>query len=208
MSGERAVRCLVADASELRREGLTTVLRADGIDVAARAGDVHAALAMWDRLQLDVAIVDSALPGGTAEEREAFLAWRRGPGVVICLDTPDGGFVQAELERGARAFVLECSRRQDFVRAVRAAAVGESYIDGQLAHALYQHRARRPPALSQRERQVLQLLADGHRTRDVAQELSIAVTTVRSHVEQATSKLGASNRAHAAAQAVRLGIIC
>jgi two-component system response regulator DesR len=147
------------------------------------------------------------MPGLSGAEVCAELAERAvRTGVLLYTAEVDHETIRAGLEAGARGVVLKAGPGDDLPRAVRAVAGGATYIEPTLAGALVGG-GRKLGVLTNREREVLQLIANGITTHGVAHELGLSPNTVRSYVESATSKLGARGRSHAVAEAFRRQLI-
>lgn len=204
------VRCLVADDHEAMRDGLSAILAAhEGFEVVAQASDGMEALRLTERRRPHVAVLDVRMPGKDGIE---YCRELRDSGstteVVLYTAHADRELLEAGLEVGARGFVLKSAPAEDLVRAVRTAAEGRPFIDVSLTEALLERRATEQPSLlSAREQEVLQLLANGRTTDRAAKEIFLSPATVRSYVENAMQKLGAANRVHAVAEALRLGLV-
>jgi DNA-binding NarL/FixJ family response regulator len=210
MTAENPIRCLVVDDHPLLRDGLVTMLDAeDDIEVVGQAADGDEALALAERRSPDVAIIDVRMPGKTGVDVCRELGERRNATpVVLYTAFDDVDLLDAGLEAGARGFVLKTGPPPDILQALRTVARGQPYIDAALTGALLQRRGdkdRNP--LSQREREVLQLLADGMTTDRAAEQLFLSPTTVRSYAESGMHKLAARSRTHAVAEALRLRLI-
>ncbi|MDX6485741.1 MAG: hypothetical protein QOF43_894, partial [Gaiellaceae bacterium] len=132
------------------------------------------------------------------------------PGTAIVFYTAfgDRALLSEALDVGARGFVLKEAPLADLVRAVERVAAGEAYVDPVLAGVLVSgHMADRLPSLTQREREVLRLLADGLANEEIGKALTISPETVRTHVRKAMAKLEADTRTQAVAKALRQSII-
>ena len=135
---------------------------------------------------------------------------RRRPATAIVFYTAfgDRALLSEALDVGARGFVLKEAPLADLVRAVERVAAGEAYVDPVLAGALVERpRHRRAPTLTQREREVLRLLADGLSNEETGKALHISPETVRTHIRKAMTKLEADTRTQAVAIALRQSII-
>jgi DNA-binding NarL/FixJ family response regulator len=120
----------------------------------------------------------------------------------------DHALLSEALDLGARGFVLKEAPLDDLVRAVERVAAGEAYVDPVLAGVLVSsHRSDQLPALTQREREVLRLLADGLSNEEIGKQLYISPETVRTHVRKAMAKLEADTRTQAVAIALRQSLI-
>jgi two-component system nitrate/nitrite response regulator NarL len=210
MSEAGDISCLVVDDHPVVREGLVRRLAEEAdIEVAGQAESGPAALEMIGRRRPDVAVVDLGLPGMDGLELCREVQARGDPtGIVIYTGSEDIALLEAGLEAGAAGFVVKTGPPAALVHAVRAVAQGRTYIDPTLTVSLLGRRdeAVRAP-LSDREREVLGLIAGGRTTEQAAAELHLSATTVRTHVERAMQKLSARNRTHAVAEALRQRLI-
>jgi len=188
---------------------VTETLERAGFAVVARAGDGRAAVDAIKRERPDLAVVDVQMPhlNGIEVARTVSAA---APGTAFVFYTAfgDRALLADALEVGARGFVLKEAPLQDLVRAVERVAGGEAYVDPVLAGILVgAPMTSQVPTLTQREREVLRLLADGLANDAIGAELGISVETVRTHIRKAMDKLGADTRTHAVATALRQSLI-
>jgi DNA-binding NarL/FixJ family response regulator len=201
-------RCLVVDDQPLVRLGVRRLL-ADTFEVD-EAEDGEGALRMVSDVEdFDVAIVDTGRrtsgDSKVAGTRiiKAMLEARPGLGIVAHCDTPERyGAVEA-MRAGARAYVSKRSSADELTRAVEAAADADTFVDP--AAAPGGDRTNSP--LTRRQRQILQLFADGHSTDRAARALGLSPETVRTHAKAVLARLSARDRAHAVAIALRGGLI-
>jgi two-component system, NarL family, nitrate/nitrite response regulator NarL len=209
----KKVRVLVADDHPLYREGVVRALSGSGqVEIVAEAEDGRTALAEIERQQPDVALLDYKLPGldGVAVTHAVV---RDGlPTRVLLLSAyTESGVVYKALESGAAGFVPKEARREQIVDAVLACARGENVLPSDIASGLVSEIRLRAvndaPALTERESQILRLIASGKSLPDIAGELFLGVTTVKTHVQHLYEKLGVSDRAAAVAEAMRRGLI-
>lgn len=204
------VRCLVADDHAAMRDGLSSILAAqEDIEVVGQARDGAEALRLTERRNPDVAVLDVRMPGTDGLEYcRALRESGSRTAVVLYTANADRDLLEDGLDAGAGGFVLKTAPAEDIVRAVRTVAAGQPFVDVSLTQALLERRqGEERSLLSDREREVLQLLANGRTTDKAAQELFLSPATVRSYVENGMQKLGALNRTHAVAEALRQGII-
>ena len=204
-----AIRCLIGDDHEALRRGLADLLRReDDIDVVGDAGSADQILRLVESRRPDVVIVDVEMPDHSGIE---FCDTLRSRGLdtatILYTAFEDPDLVEAGFAAGARGFLLKSSPPQTVAHAVRLVHTGQQYIDASLAPLVLQRRSENRALLSPRETDVLRLLAVGKTTDEAASALFLSPATVRSYVEGAMSKLGASNRVHAVAEALRLGLI-
>ena len=201
-----SIRVVVADDQDLVRAGLAMILGAqDDIEVVGQAADGLAALDLATRLRPDVLIVDIRMPGLDGVEVTRRLA---GPGVadplaVVVITTFDlDEYVLGALRAGARGFLLKDAGPDLLVQAIHAAANGDALIAPNITRRLLATFASQKPAalvqpidpLSEREEEVLALIARGRTNAEIASELFISLSTVKSHVASLMTKLGLRNR--------------
>ena len=202
-----SVRVLVADDQEIVRAGLTMILNAQpGIEVVAEAANGQRAVEIAQRLRPDVCLFDVRMPGVDGIEATRRLA---GPGVadplaVVVITTFDlDEYVYAALRAGARGFLLKDAGPAMLAEAVHAAASGDALIapsvTARLLKAFAQTGPATPPArpieaLTDREEQVLAAVANGRTNNEIARELYITLSTVKTHIASLMAKLGARNR--------------
>jgi DNA-binding NarL/FixJ family response regulator len=205
----RVVTCVVVDDHPALLDAIAAVLQEHAIEPVGRAADGESGLALIRELRPTVAIVDIRMPelSGIEVAREVT---RSVPETAVVLYTGygDRALLLEALDAGARGFVLKEAPLDDLVRAVRAIARGETYVDPVLAGFLAGVDATgKLPQLTQRERDVLRLLAEGLSNEQVGQRLFISAETVRTHVRSAMAKLEADTRTQAVATAIRKSLI-
>jgi DNA-binding NarL/FixJ family response regulator len=211
------LRVLLADDHPRFRRGIRDRLTRNGLDVVAECGDGRAALLLCEEHQPDVVLMDIHMPGLAGPEATAELV-RRNPEARIVMLTiaADEATVMDAMLAGACGYVVKSAAVRELVDGIRAAAAGETFMSPQIASKLLlrwrflEHSSRDTAAnsvLSQREIEVLRLIADGHENPDIAARLTISTNTVKRHVATILTKLRAANRTDAAVQAVRDGII-
>jgi DNA-binding NarL/FixJ family response regulator len=214
--GAMTIRVLIADDQELVRTGLGMILDAQpDIEVVGRAGDGDEAIALARSLRPDVCLFDIRMPGRDGIEATRVLA---GPGVddpiaVVIITTFDlDELVFSALRAGAKGFLLKDAESEMIAQAVRAAASGDALIAPRVTTRLLEAFVRSAPAaappqpiepLTEREEQVLAKLAAGLSNGEIATELYITLSTVKTHVASLMSKLGARNRVELAVWAHR-----
>ena len=188
---------------------MTDFLQEEGIDVVAQARDGQEAFSKIESVRPDVAIVDLQMPGLTGIELARKVSEARLPtGIVLYTGHGDRALLTEAVDVGARGYVLKEAPLPDLLRAISTVAEGGTYVDPVLAGALAAPGAAdKLPALTQREREVLRLLADGHSNEEVGKRLFIAPDTVRTHVRKAMRKLDADTRTQAVATALRQELI-
>jgi DNA-binding NarL/FixJ family response regulator len=201
------IRVLVADDQELVRTGLAMILSAQpGIEVVGQAADGREAVELARRLRPDVCLFDIRMPGmdGIAATRELAGPQVEEPIAVVVITTFDlDEYVHGALKAGARGFLLKDAGPELLVQAIHAAADGEALIapkiTARLLAAFSDTRLGRPPAqpvepLTGREEQILLTVAQGRTNSEIAGELHISLSTVKTHLTSMMTKLGARNR--------------
>jgi len=199
---------LIVDDHEVVREGLRLSLsRSPHIRVVGEAGDGRAAIEMAERRKPDVVVMDVRMPNmdGLDATKEIH---EKDPDIAVLIFTAysERSLLARGLESGAKGYILKEAPHDTLVRAIEKVAGGESFIDPALMPAFLSGKDRED-MLTGREREILQLLADGMSNADVAQRLFISQETVKSHVRHILAKLEADTRTHAVAIALRDAII-
>jgi DNA-binding NarL/FixJ family response regulator len=203
------ITAIVADDHPALLAAVTAILADHGIDVVGSAPNGEEALAKIETRKPRVALLDVRMPrlGGI---RVAERSQRSTPETAIILYTGygDSALLSEALDAGVRGFVVKDAPLADLVRAVETVAAGGTYVDPVLGGALVQAELKQElPALTQREREVLRLLADGYANEAIGKELFISPETVRTHVQKAMAKLDADTRTQAVATALRESLI-
>lgn len=211
--GRTRVTVVVADDHPLYRDGVVRALNACGqIEILAEAEDGRAALAAITEHKPDVALIDYKLPelDGVAVTH-AVVREQLPTRVLLVSAFTDSSVVYKALETGAAGFVSKEARREQIADAVLACARGENVVPPEVAAGLVSEiRLRKQsdaPALTPREQEILHLIAAGKSLPQIAKELYLGLTTVKTHVQHLYEKLGVSDRAAAVATAMRRGLV-
>jgi DNA-binding NarL/FixJ family response regulator len=202
------ITCLIVDDHEVVREGLRLSLsRTPHIRVIGEASDGASAIALVERRRPDVVIMDVRMPGMDGLEATKRIS-EQFPGIAVLMFTAfsERSLLARGLESGAKGYVLKEAAHETLLRAIERVAKGDAYVDPALMPAFLTGKGREE-MLTAREREILQLLADGMSNADVAQKLFISQETVKSHVRHILTKLEADTRTHAVAIALRESII-
>jgi DNA-binding NarL/FixJ family response regulator len=202
------ITCLIVDDHEVVREGLRLSLsRSPHIRVVGEAPDGAAAVVLAERRRPDVVIMDVRMPGMDGLDATREITEKvAGTAVLIFTAYSERSLLGRGLESGAKGYILKEAPHQTLVRAIEKVAAGEGYVDPALMPDVLAAN-RRDDMLTGREREILQLLADGMSNADVAGKLFISQETVKSHVRHILTKLEADTRTQAVAIALREAII-
>jgi DNA-binding NarL/FixJ family response regulator len=202
------ITCLIVDDHEVVREGLRLSLsRAPHVRVVGEASDGETAVELAERRRPDVVIMDVRMPGMDGlEATKALLERVPDASVLIFTAYSERSLLSRGLESGAKGYVLKEAPHETLVRAIEKVASGDGYVDPALMPSFLTGRDK-DDMLTAREREILQLLADGMSNADVAAKLFISQETVKSHVRHILAKLEADTRTHAVAIALRESII-
>jgi len=207
------IRVLIADDHMVVREGLRAILELAGdIELVGEAVDGAEAVRLAGELLPDVVLMDLRMPNvdGIAALRQIK---ERHPAVEVVILTTyaDDAHILKGLRSGARGYLLKDAGHDALFDAIRAAARGESLLPGSVVDRVVAHLSRPEPAqpqvLSEREHEVLVLLADGAPNKAIARKLEITERTVKAHVTSIFNKLGVNSRAEAVAVALRGGLL-
>jgi DNA-binding NarL/FixJ family response regulator len=205
----------IADDHRLFRDGLRALLDQTGIEVAGEASTGDEAVALVERLQPDVVLMDIQMPGlNGIEATRRITAASPHVGVIIVTMFEDDDSVFAAMRAGARGYILKGAGQEEVVRSIRAVAQGEALFGPAIATRLMSFfSGPRPPApaeafpeLTAREREVLNLIAAGHNNEAIAARLVVSRKTVRNHVSNIFSKLQVAGRAEAIIRARDAGL--
>jgi DNA-binding NarL/FixJ family response regulator len=214
------IRVLIADDQALVRDGFGMILDAqDGIEVVGGAEDGGRAVDLARELRPDVVLMDIRMPGvdGLEATRRLMAEGDRAPRVLMLTTFDQNEYVYEAMKAGASGFLLKDVRREELVNAVRVVAAGEALLAPSLTRRLIEDFVRRPPPgaapagpiadLTEREREVLRLVARGLSNAEIAAELVVSDATVKTHVARILSKLGLRDRIQAVVMAYESGFV-
>jgi two-component system, NarL family, response regulator NreC len=211
------LRVLLADDHAIVRRGLKSLLEEAGVEVVAEAADGLEALRLCEEHRPDIVILDIGMPklnGIDVAARIQKLDWP--PGVIVLSMHSDESYVLRALAAGARAYLLKDATDEDLLPALRAVASGRPYFSPAVTALLVEDYVRRLQTrgltdshhlLTDREKEVLQLLAEGRSNKEVATLLDLGLSTVETHRANLMQKLNLHNTAEIVLYAVRKGII-
>lgn len=212
------MRIVLADDHGIVRRGMKAILLSEpGIEVAGEAANGREALRLCEEIRPDIAILDVAMPGlngieVTAQAVKAVPSLK----VIILSMYADESYIVRALAAGGTAYLLKEATEDDLLPAVRAVAAGKSFFSPAISRILLDEYVRQLQQrglqdswdlLTLREREVLQLLAEGNTNKEVAATLNVAVSTIETHRNKIMQKLGLRNFAELVVYAVRKGVI-
>ena len=209
--------CLVDDQT-LVRQGIRSLLElSDSIRVVAEAGDGMQAVETIPRVKPDVVLLDMRMPGMSGlDVLNALAASNQLPPTIILTTFDDDQLVLAGLKAGARGYLLKDVSLDQLVDAVKTVAAGGSLVAPVVTQRLLSGLERmqnefvsldRPDPLTDRETEILRLMAGGYSNKEIANSLGVAEGTVKNHVSNILSKLGVRDRTRAVLKAFELGIV-
>lgn len=210
------LRVLLADDHRLVRQGIRRILTEAGCEIVAEADDGREAVRLSQGLRPSVAILDVGMPGLNGIEAARQIARQPGVNVMMVSMHADDFYVVRALQAGVKGYVLKDSADTELVAAVRSVASGGSFLSPGVASVLIDDYVRRLAesgatdrldALSAREREVLQLVAEGKSNKDIAKELGLGVSTVETHRANVMTKLNLHTTAEMVRYAVRAGVV-
>jgi len=203
---DRTPRCVIIDEHPVVRHGVEAVLEDTWPGaVVASARNLEGALEAATSSKPDIVVVDPWKAGADVGELVKRLTNELGAPIVVF--TADGGarLLSEALKAGVQGYVRKNSPSSDLIRAIEAARAGEFYVDPSLSSTIVLEEGDR--TLSARQRQILQMLADGMQTDAVAKDLGLSTETIRTHTKRILAKLEASTRTQAVAIGIRYGLI-
>jgi len=213
---DHPIRLLLADDHRMLRESLRRAMEDNGFDVVGEAPDGAEAVRLAEEKQPDVILMDVTMPVLDGVEATRQVRDRLpGTQVVILTMHADREVLVDAIRAGAAGYLVKDCSTEEVVDTVRKAAAGETALSPELAASMLgevrdlvrREEADAEPIISKREEEVLQLIADGLSTTEVAEKLYISVKTVKNHLASIYQKLDTRDRTQAVLQAVRMGIV-
>jgi len=209
------IRVVLADDHRMFREALRSILGKEAdIEVVGEASDGRATLKLVRDLEPDVVVLDVAMPEMNGMDAAARIFAQFPKSRIVALSAySDKRYVQEMLKAGARGYVIKTAAGTELLRAIRAAATGDLYVSPEVSDILvrdlaadHAKSANQAAALSRREREVLQLLAEGHHSAGIAERLFISPATVEAHRRNIMRKLDLHTVADLTRYAIREGL--
>jgi DNA-binding NarL/FixJ family response regulator len=207
-----SVRLLLADDHTMLRQSLRRTMEDEGLEVVGEAGDGEEAARLAEELKPDVVLMDVSMPVLDGVEATRLIS-QHSPDVAVVMLTmhADADVVARAIKAGAVGYLVKDCTTEELVRTIRQAASGETALSPDIAASMLQEMrtepAQKESVLSPREEEVLQRIAEGASTTEVAEQLFISVKTVKNHLASIYEKLDARDRTQAVLQAVRMGIV-
>ncbi len=206
------LRIILADDHLIVRQGLRSILEREAYTVLGEAGDGREALRLAQELRPDVAVLDLAMPllNGLDAAREIARVSPQTKTILLTMHTEDP-YVMEALRAGVKGYLLKTQAAQDLVQAIREVSRGAMYLSPGISRTLveaYLAKSELPPdPLTPREREVLQLVAEGKTTKEVAVILGVSVKTAESHRTRIMGKLEIHETASLVRYAIRRGLV-
>jgi len=207
-SATKIINVLIADDHPVVREGLTAIFKSQkDIKVVAEAANGEEALELCDEHSPDVLLLDLRMPKKDGLQVITELTARRSskPRVIVMTTYESEEDIRRALKAGAKGYLVKGTAPREIRESVRRVAAGESLLPGAIASKLAESMAH--PELSERERQVLQYIANGRSNKEIGQVLYISENTVKTHVKSILTKLDAMGRTEAIAIGLQRGLI-
>jgi DNA-binding NarL/FixJ family response regulator len=207
MAASQPIRILSVEDHPVFRAGLATIIGSQqDMLLVAQAGNATEGMAEFRRHRPDITLMDLRLPGMNGTDALVAIRGEFPQARIIILTTSDSdGEIQRALRAGASAYILKSMPQDELLGVIRAVHAGKRSVPPQVAARLAEHLGEED--LTSRELDVLRLIRDGHRNKQIADQLGIAEATVNFHIKNLVDKLGANDRTHAVTIAVRRGLL-
>jgi two-component system, NarL family, response regulator NreC len=207
-----AHRILIADDHAIVRDGLKSVLVREGFEIAAEASNGREAVDLARKLRPEAVVMDISMPSlnGIDAAREIHSSCPQTRTILLTM-YKEGEFVLEALRAGVKGYVLKSQTSGDLVRALHSTLAGDTYLSPGISNRVVEAALSKESApsdqLTQRERQVLQLIAEGKTNKEISQQLAMSVKTVESHRRNLMLKLNIHETAGLVRHAIKIGLI-
>ena len=201
------IRILCVEDHPVFREGLSTIIGSQqDLQLVAYAGNAVEAVAEFRRHRPDITLMDLRLPGSNGTDVLIAIRGEFPHARIIMLTSSDGdGEIQRAMRAGASAYLLKSMPKDELLAVIRSVHTGKRHVPPEVAARLAETLG--DDHLTIRELEVLRLIRDGYRNKQIADQLTIAETTVNFHIKNLVDKLGANDRTHAVTIALRRGLL-
>jgi DNA-binding NarL/FixJ family response regulator len=207
MAPGKPIRILTVEDHPVFREGLATIIGSEpDMLLVAQAANAVEAITEFRRHRPDITLMDVRLPGTNGTDTLISIRGEYPDAHVVMLTTSDSdGDIQRALRAGASGYLLKSMPKNELLGVIRSVHAGRRHVPPEVAARIAEHLGE--DDLTGRELQVLRLIRDGYRNKQIAEQLAIAETTVNFHIKNLVDKLQASDRTHAVTIAVRRGLL-
>jgi DNA-binding NarL/FixJ family response regulator len=207
MVAGKPIRILTVEDHPVFRQGLTTIIGSEpDMLLVGQAANAAEAIAEFRRHRPDITLMDLRLPGTNGTDTLISIRGEYPDARIIILTTSDGDAdIHRAMRAGAKAYILKSMPQEELLEVVRSVHAGRRHVPADVAARLAEHVGEED--LTSRELEVLRLVRNGYRNKQIANQLVIAETTVSFHIKNLVSKLGANDRTHAVTIALRRGLL-